>query len=153
MNLYRFVKSLGMRPLVCGNIKGLQDFYRTPETQARFAKEWNQTPEMVTSFADGTKIAFEQVLVANATGMKVAQRGMIGIKHDGHVDELTGRFDIDQLRSLGGIVDYARSRALACLYLRSDQMTPRPTSSSTESLETGRSTVSTFRITCWSSRW
>ncbi|MBT8442658.1 MAG: NAD(P)-dependent oxidoreductase, partial [Gammaproteobacteria bacterium] len=107
MNLYRFVKALGLRPLVCGNIKGMQDRYRTPETQAGFAKQWNMTPEMVTSFADGTKISFEQALVANATGMKVAQRGMIGIEHDGHIDEITGSYDIDQLRELGGIVDYA----------------------------------------------
>ncbi len=33
---------------------------------------------MVTSFADGTKISYEQAIVANATGMKVAKRGMLG---------------------------------------------------------------------------
>jgi predicted homoserine dehydrogenase-like protein len=33
---------------------------------------------MVTSFADGTKISFEQAIVANATGMCVAERGMAG---------------------------------------------------------------------------
>jgi predicted homoserine dehydrogenase-like protein len=33
MNLYRWVKTLGLTPLVCGNIKGMIDFYRTPETQ------------------------------------------------------------------------------------------------------------------------
>jgi predicted homoserine dehydrogenase-like protein len=33
---------------------------------------------MVASFADGTKISFEQAIVANGTGMKVARRGMIG---------------------------------------------------------------------------
>ena len=33
---------------------------------------------MVTSFADGTKISFEQAIVANATGMRVARRGMHG---------------------------------------------------------------------------
>jgi predicted homoserine dehydrogenase-like protein len=54
------------------------DFYRTPETQAAFAKEWNQSPYMVTSFADGTKVSFEQAIVANATGMCVAKRGMAG---------------------------------------------------------------------------
>lgn len=106
MNLYRFVKSIGLNPLLCGNIKGLQDRYRNPTTQANFAKQWGQTPHMVTSFADGTKISFEQAIVANATGMKVAQRGMIGLEYKGHVDEMVGMYDIDQLRSLGGIVDY-----------------------------------------------
>jgi predicted homoserine dehydrogenase-like protein len=33
MNLYRFVKGMGMEPLVCGNIKGLQDPYRNPTTK------------------------------------------------------------------------------------------------------------------------
>ena len=106
INLLRFVRSIGMRPLVCGNIKGLQDRYRNPTTQAGFAKQWGQTPSMVTSFADGTKISFEQAIVANATGMKVSQRGMIGWNHKGHVDELTQKYDIDMLRSHGGIVDY-----------------------------------------------
>lgn len=106
MNLHRFVTTIGLEPLVCGNIKGLQDHYRTPETQAGFAKQWGQTPSMVTSFADGTKISFEQAVVANATGMCVAERGMIGIRHDGHVDELVDRFDPDELRQMGGIVDY-----------------------------------------------
>jgi predicted homoserine dehydrogenase-like protein len=106
MNLYRFVRSIGLTPLVCGNIKGLQDRYRTPTTQAAFAARWGQDPYMVTSFADGTKISFEQAVVANATGMTVTQRGMIGREFAGHVDELTQFYDVDQLRALGGIVDY-----------------------------------------------
>lgn len=106
INLLRFVESIGLIPRVCGNIKGLQDRYRNPTTQEGFAKQWGQTPHMVTSFADGTKISFEQAIVANATGFKVAQRGMIGIEHKGHVDELTGAYDLDQIRALGGIVEY-----------------------------------------------
>jgi predicted homoserine dehydrogenase-like protein len=61
---------------------------------------------MVTSFADGTKISFEQAIVANGTGMRVAQRGMLGYTFDGHVDDLTKKYDVEQLKSLGGIVDY-----------------------------------------------
>jgi predicted homoserine dehydrogenase-like protein len=106
INLYRFVRTIGLSPLVCGNIKGLQDRYRNPTTQAGFAKRWGQTPHMVTSFADGTKISFEQAIVANATGMRVATRGMLGFQHTGHVDELTRKHDVDQLRAWGGIVDY-----------------------------------------------
>lgn len=106
MNLHRFVTGLGLTPLVAGNIKGLQDPYRTPTTQASFAARWGQDPHMVTSFADGTKISVEQALVANATGMTVHRRGMLGRDHDGHVDELTDRYDVDELRALGGAVDY-----------------------------------------------
>ncbi len=106
MNLYRFVSGMGLTPLVAGNIKGLQDPYRTPTTQKGFAERWGQDPWMVTSFADGTKVSVEQALVANATGMSVHRRGMLGRDHDGHVDELTGRYDVDELRELGGAVDY-----------------------------------------------
>ena len=106
MNLYRFVKSIGLTPLLCGNIKGLQDPYRNPTTQEAFAKRWGQKAHMVTSFADGTKISFEQAIVANATGMKVAKRGMLGYDFSGHVDEMTHMYDVEQLKELGGIVDY-----------------------------------------------
>ena len=106
MNLYRFVQGIGVTRLLMGNIKGLQDEYRTPTTQKAFAERWGQDPYMVTSFADGTKVSYEQALVANATGMTVARRGMLGYDHDGHIDELTARFDVDELRDLGGIVDY-----------------------------------------------
>lgn len=109
LNLYRFVKSLGMKPLLCGNIKGMMDHYRTPTTQEGFAKKWGQQPYMVTSFADGTKIAYEQAVVANATGMRVLQRGMRGFPYTGYVDEPEHlkMYDIDELRACGGAVDYA----------------------------------------------
>jgi predicted homoserine dehydrogenase-like protein len=106
LNLYRFVKSIGLTPLLCGNIKGLHDPYRNPTTQEGFAKRWGQQAHMVTSFADGTKISFEQAIVANATGMKVAKRGMLGYDYTGHVDEMTNMYDVEQLKELGGIVDY-----------------------------------------------
>lgn len=110
MNLIRFVRTLGLTPLVSGNVKGLQDRYRTPETQASYAAAWGQTPEMVTSFADGTKISFEQALVANASGMTIARTGMLGPVYDGHVDELPARYledvGLERLVELGGIVDY-----------------------------------------------
>ncbi|MCH4565450.1 NAD(P)-dependent oxidoreductase [Halomonas sp. EGI 63088] len=78
MNLYRFVSGLGVTPVLCGNIKGLHDPHRNPTTQEAFARRWGQKPAMVASFADGTKISFEQAVVANGTGMRVARRGMLG---------------------------------------------------------------------------
>jgi len=106
MNLIRFVEGIGLRPLVAGNVKGLQDPYRNPTTQQGFAEKWGQDPAMVTSFADGTKISFEQAIVANATGMTVERRGMRGADHLGHVDELTSMYDVDELIACGGVVDY-----------------------------------------------
>lgn len=106
MNLIRFVRQIGLRPLVSGNIKGLQDPYRNPTTQEGFAKRWGQDPWMVTSFADGTKVSVEQALVANAAGLTVPKRGLYAMDHTGHVDELTTMYDVEDLRALGGVVDY-----------------------------------------------
>ncbi len=38
--------------------------------------------------------------------MSVAQRSMLGYNHKGHVDEMTSKYDVEQLQALGGIVDY-----------------------------------------------
>ncbi len=106
LNLYRFVKQMGFKPLVCGNIKGMLDEYRTPTTQENFAKQWGMSPVMATNFADGTKVSCEQACIANATGMKVAKRGMLGYKSKDHIDNLTGLYDVKELEKLGGIVDF-----------------------------------------------
>jgi predicted homoserine dehydrogenase-like protein len=104
MNLYRFVKSIGYHPVLVGNIKGLQDYYRTPETQKVFAATHNISPKMATSFADGTKISMENAVVANATGFAVGKRGMYGPVCK-HVNEAINLFPMEDLLN-GGIVDY-----------------------------------------------
>jgi predicted homoserine dehydrogenase-like protein len=108
LNLYRFVKTIGVKPVLCGNIKGLHDPYRNPTTQEGFAKQWGQNPHMVTSFADGTKISFEQAIVANATGMRVARRGMYGptVESGSHIDQSRELFPLQELVEGPGIVDY-----------------------------------------------
>ena len=108
MNLYRFVKSIGVNPVLCGNIKGLHDPYRNPTTQEAFARQWGQKPHMVTSFADGTKISFEQAIVANATGMRVARRGMFGptVESGTPIKEAVDLYPLDALLQGPGVVDY-----------------------------------------------
>jgi len=108
MNLYRFVKSIGVKPVLCGNIKGLHDPYRNPTTQEGFAKQWGQKAHMGTSFADGTKISFEQAIVANATGMRVAKRGMFGptVKPGTPIREVASLYPLDAVLTGPGIVDY-----------------------------------------------
>src|SRR6185369_2561029 len=64
MNLCRWVKGLGLIPRAIVNIKGLQDPYRNPTTHTAWAERWQQNAAMVTSFADGSKISFEQSIVA-----------------------------------------------------------------------------------------
>ncbi|MGO4717151.1 NAD(P)H-dependent oxidoreductase [Bradyrhizobium sp. 2TAF24] len=108
MNLYRWVKGLGVRPVLCGNIKGLHDPYRNPTTQEGFARKWGMKAPMVTSFADGTKISFENAIVANATGMRVAKRGMHGpvVAPGTPIQEAVNWYPIDTLLGGPGIVDY-----------------------------------------------
>src|ERR1700691_4786107 len=118
INLYRWVKGLGLTPRVICNIKGLQDPYRNPTTQKGFAEKWGQNPAMVTSFADGSKISFEQAIVANATGFVVRSRGMSrGMEYKDDVTKVGKLYDIDELRKLGGIVDYVVGTPLTKAYV------------------------------------
>lgn len=104
MDLMDEVRLLGFRPILAGNIKSLLDHKRTPETQKAFAEAHGQRPKMITSFADGTKIAAEMGVVANATGFGVAERGMSGPRAE-RVEQAPERFDIESLLERP-VVDY-----------------------------------------------
>src|SRR2546422_10130359 len=104
MNLYRFVKMIGYRPVAAGNLKGMIDPYRTPETQQAFAARHRQRPRMITSFADGTKLSMEATILANATGFRVARRGMYGHRC-AHVRDTLTLYPLEELLH-GGLVDY-----------------------------------------------
>ncbi len=126
MNLYRWVKGLGLTPRVIGNVKGLQDPYRNPTTQQGFAEKWGQNPAMVTSFADGSKISFEQAIVANATGFKVRSRGMSrGLEYRGDVMQIGQLYEIDECRRLGGIIDYVVGTPLTKVYVLAEHTDPK----------------------------
>ncbi|MBE0669583.1 MAG: NAD(P)-dependent oxidoreductase [Anaerolineales bacterium] len=104
MNLYRFVKTIGIRPVLAGNLKGMIDPYRTPDTQREFAEKNKQKPVMITSFADGTKLSMELTVLANATGFRAGKRGMFGHRC-GHVKDALNLFPLELFRD-GGLVDY-----------------------------------------------
>jgi predicted homoserine dehydrogenase-like protein len=126
MNLFRWVQGLGLTPRVVGNIKGLQDPYRTPATQKGFAEQWGQNPAMVTSFADGSKLSFEQAIVANATGFVVKSRGMSrGLEYRDDVMKIGQLYDIEELRALGGIVDYVVGTPLTKVYCLAEHPDPK----------------------------
>jgi predicted homoserine dehydrogenase-like protein len=126
MNLYRWVKGLGLIPRVMGNVKGLQDPYRNPTTQKGFAEKWGQNPAMVTSFADGSKISFEQTIVANATGFGVKSTGMSrGLEYRDDVMKIGSLYDIDYLREVGGIIDYVVGTPLTKVYCLAEHPDPK----------------------------
>jgi predicted homoserine dehydrogenase-like protein len=73
---------------------------------------------MVTSFADGSKISFEQAIVANATGFVVRSRGMSrGVEYRGDVMKIGELYDVDEVRRLGGIMDYVVGTPLTKVYV------------------------------------
>ena len=126
INLYRWVKGMGLIPRVIGNIKGLQDPYRNPTTQKGFAEKWGQNPAMVTSFADGSKISFEEAIVANATGFVVRSRGMSrGLEYKDDVMKIGKIYDVEEVRKLGGIVDYVVGTPLTKVYCLAEHPDPK----------------------------
>src|SRR5215472_9768032 len=105
MTLLRYLRSLGLRPVAAGNIKGIVDYYRTPETQRAFAGKNDQDARKITSFADSTKLSMEAAVLANATGFRVGRRGMYGPACK-DVREMANLLPTDQMLS-SGLVDYA----------------------------------------------
>ena len=104
MNLFRFVDSIGYRPVLMGQIKGFLNRYRNPDTQREFAERHKQKPAMVASFADGSKLAIESTIIGNATGFRPGKRGMYG--HEcSHVKDLLALFSDKDFKH-GGLVDF-----------------------------------------------
>ena len=109
MNLIRFLNTIGFKPVIAGNIKGMIDPYRTPHTQREFANKYNQEPKLITSFADGTKLSMETTVLANAAGFKVGQRGMYGFSCN-HVKDILDVFPLETTIEQG-LVDYVLGAA------------------------------------------
>jgi predicted homoserine dehydrogenase-like protein len=104
MNMFRFVKSIGYRPVLAGNVKGFLDHHRNPDTQKAFADAHGQRPFLVTSYADGTKLSLEATTLANATGFKVTKPGMEG-RRLADVRDLLSCYDPKELLNQG-VIDY-----------------------------------------------
>jgi predicted homoserine dehydrogenase-like protein len=105
MTLYRYLRSLGLRPVAAGNLKGMVDYYRNPDTQRAFAEKNGQDVRKVTSFADSTKLSMEATVLANATGLRAGRRGMYGPACK-HVREMGRLLPAEQMLATG-LVDYA----------------------------------------------
>lgn len=105
MTLVRYLRGIGLEVVAAGNIKGMVDHYRTPETQREFARRYDQNAWKVTSFADATKLSMETTVLANATGFHVGRRGMYGPPCK-DVRELATLLPAEAMLD-GGIVDYS----------------------------------------------
>jgi predicted homoserine dehydrogenase-like protein len=109
MTLLRYLRTLGLHPVATGNIKGMVDYYRTPETQRAFAEKNDQDARKVTSFADATKLSMEATVISNATGFHVGRRGMHGPACS-DVREIANLLPAEEMLATG-LVDYALGAA------------------------------------------
>jgi len=109
MNLVRYVRGLGCRPVLAGQMKGFLDRYRNPDTQRELAERLGQNPAVLASFADGSKLALEAAVMGNATGFVPRERGMRGVPCE-HVNELLRAFEPADFAD-GGLVEYSLGAA------------------------------------------
>jgi len=109
MTLLRYLRTTGLQPVAAGNIKGMVDYYRNPETQRAFAEKHDQDVMKVTSFADSTKLSMEATVLSNATGFHVGRRGMYGPPCN-YVREIANLLPAEQMLDTG-LVDYALGAA------------------------------------------
>ena len=109
MTLLRYLKSLGLKPVAAGNIKGMVDHHRNPDTQRAFAEKNDQDARKVTSFADATKLSMETTVLANATGFHAGRRGMYGPACN-YVGDIAKLLPAKQMLATG-LVDYALGAA------------------------------------------
>lgn len=73
---------MGFIPWVYGNIKGFLNHTPTPEDMDYWSSRQGISPVQTTSFTDGTKLQFEQALVANGLGAGILQAGLAGPEAD-----------------------------------------------------------------------
>jgi predicted homoserine dehydrogenase-like protein len=102
---------LGFAPLVYGNMKGFLNRNPTPDDMEYWADRQGISLPMVTSFTDGTKVQFEQALVANGLGATIAATELVGPAEDdlSAASELLAR----RAKEIGSpIADYVLSPTL-----------------------------------------
>jgi predicted homoserine dehydrogenase-like protein len=104
MRMLDEVRLWGFEVVMAGNIKGFLDRSATAVSIAEEARKRRLNPVMCAAYTDGTKLNIEMALVANATGLVPARRGMLGPPAR-HVSEVFEKFDLDGLRAQG-VVDY-----------------------------------------------
>jgi predicted homoserine dehydrogenase-like protein len=109
MNLYRFLDSMGYRPVLMGQLKGFLDRYRNPDTQQELASKLGQNPSVLACFADGSKLALEAAIMGNASGFIPKIRGMQGYPC-AHVNDMLAEFTPDDFAT-EGYVEYALGAA------------------------------------------
>jgi len=115
MELWDFVVTLGYTPIVIGKGKNNPlDTSATPDTVRESALKAEKDPFQVASYVDGTKTMFEMCCVANATGCRPMQPGMIGPKSTQETVSTVFALEEDGgLARFAGAVDFVQGASMA----------------------------------------
>ena len=107
--LYDFADTLGFEVIAAGKGKNNPlDRYANPTTLKEYAESKGSSPNMMTSFVDGTKSMIEMACISNSTGLVPDCRGMHGPKAD--IKDLVNVFRPKEdggILSGKGVVDFA----------------------------------------------
>jgi len=107
--LYDFTDALGLEVIAAGKGKNNPlDRYANPTTLKEYAESKGSSPNMMTSFVDGTKSMIEMACLSNSTGLVPDCRGMHGPKAD--IKDLVNVFRQKKdggILSGKGVVDFA----------------------------------------------
>ena len=127
MNLVRWVEGLGLTPRVIGNVKGLQDPYRNPETQARLRREVGPEP----GDGDVVRRRLEDQLRADDRRQRDRRQGAAA-RHVARRRSSTARrsscpslYDVDEVRELGCIIDYTVGPANVKVFVLAEHADPK----------------------------
>lgn len=99
------VRRMGFEIVMAGNVKGFLDRHANSESIVEEAAKRRLSLKQCVAYTDGTKLAIEMALVANAEGFNIMQTGMVGPRTN-RVQDALDLFDLSRARSLGGVVDY-----------------------------------------------
>ncbi len=99
------VRNMGFEIVMAGNNKGFLNRYANPDSIELEAAKRRLTRKQCSAYTDGTKLAIEMAIIANAENLGLLKEGMIGPKVDYVVDALSA-FDFNRARDVGGVVDY-----------------------------------------------
>ena len=107
--LYDFADALGLEVIAAGKGKNNPlDRYANPTTLKEYAESKGSSPNMMTSFVDGTKSMIEMACLSNSTGLVPDCRGMHGPK--ANIKDLLNVFSLKKdggILSGKGVVDFA----------------------------------------------
>jgi len=99
--LVDFARDLSFEIIMAGKGKNNPfEPHSNPDTVAERAAKKHMNPKMLASFTDGSKTMIEMAALANATGLKLTKRGMIGPP----ATRLTLQ-DVFKPKSEGGVLD------------------------------------------------